>query len=131
MEDTRAETLYERIGGSAAIDAAVDLLYDKILLDRRLRRFFDGVDIAAQKRKQRAFLSFVFGGPSPYDGVGLRRAHARSREQGLGEEHFAAVAGHLAATLEELGVERPIAAEVMAIALSTRSDVLGRGPDAD
>ena len=39
---------------------------------------------------------------------------------------FDAVAGHLSATLQELGVSQELIGQVMAIAGSTRNDVLGR-----
>jgi len=45
--------------------------------------------------------------------------------KGLNESHFNAVAGHLQATLEELNVPADLIAEVMAIAGSTKDDVLG------
>ena len=32
-------TLYERIGGEKAIDAAVDLFYKKVMADNRINRF--------------------------------------------------------------------------------------------
>ena len=45
-------SLYERIGGSAAVDAAVNLLYEKVLEDNRINHFFEGVDIASLRDKQ-------------------------------------------------------------------------------
>jgi hemoglobin len=45
---------------------------------------------------------------------------------GLNDSHFDKVAGHLQATLEELQVDEACIAEVMAIAGSTRDDVLNR-----
>jgi len=42
------------------------------------------------------------------------------------DSHFDAVAGHLAATLGELNVADELIDEVMAIAGSTRGDVLGK-----
>lgn len=45
--------------------------------------------------------------------------------KGLSEVHFDVVAGHLQTTLEELNVAENLITEVMAIAGSTRNDVLG------
>lgn len=120
-----ATSLYERLGGKAAIDASVDLFYSKVLSDELLRPFFDDVDMTRQKGKQRTFLAYAFGGPVKYEGKDLRAGHAHLVERGLGEQHFAAVAGHLAATLNELGVEASLVDEVMTIAASTHDDVLG------
>ena len=44
----------------------------------------------------------------------------------LDEGHFAAVAGHLQATMVELGLAPELVGEVMAIAASTHDDVLDR-----
>lgn len=119
-------SLFERLGGSAAVDAAVDLFYGKVLADPLLKPFFDNVDMKRQRAQQKAFLAFAFGGPANYSGKDLRAAHAPLVARGLGDAHFDAVAGHLQATLGELGVADATIAEVMAIAGSTRDDVLGR-----
>jgi hemoglobin len=121
-----AESLFEQLGGYPAVDAAVDIFYRRVLKDPRIARFFDDTDMDAQREKQKAFLSMVFGGPHEYKGKDLRTAHARLVEQGLDDSHFDAVAEHLQATLERLDVPAPLVAQVMAIAASTRGDVLNR-----
>jgi len=121
-----SETLYQRLGGGAVVDAAVDLFYRKVLADDRINRFFDDSDMDAQRAKQKAFLTMVFGGPNDYAGRDLRAAHAPLVEKGLDDEHFDAVAGHLQATLEELGVAANLVDEVITVAASTRDDVLNR-----
>jgi hemoglobin len=118
-----SESLFKRLGGYDAIHAAVDRFYGKVLADPRVRGFFAGIDMDSQIRKQRRFLAHVFGGPAPWDGKELRHAH---RHMKLTDEHFDAVAGHLHDTLAELGVTPELIAEVMAIAGSTRADVLDR-----
>ncbi len=127
--DTTGETgasLYERIGGKAAVDAAVDIFYRKILDDDAISHFFDGIDMNKQRAKQKAFLAMVFGGPQQYSGKGLRAVHAAPVERGLDGGHFDAVAGHLDATLRELGVADEAIGEVMEIVAATRDDVLNR-----
>ena len=66
------------------------------------------------------------GNSVPVDGRDLRAAHATLVKNGLNDSHFDAVARHLQATLNELKVPAALAAQVMTIAASTRSDVLGR-----
>lgn len=124
--DAATPTLYERIGGAAAVDAAVELFYRKVLADDRTARFFDGVDMDAQIAKQAAFLTMAFGGPNNYTGQDLRTAHARLVGQGMGDEQVDAVIQLLGATLGELGVAAADIAEVAAIAGSVRGDVLSR-----
>lgn len=117
------KTLYERIGGAAAVEAAVDLFYRKVLGDSRISRHFDSVDMGRQRAKQKAFLTYAFGGPNNYSGKDLRAAHASMK---LTEEEFDAVMGHLGGTLAELGVPAPLIQEAAAIALSVKNDVLNR-----
>ncbi len=119
-------TLYERIGGEAAVNAAVDVFYRKVLNDYRINRFFDNTDMDKQIAKQKAFFTMAFGGPNNYTGQDMRNAHSRLVKIGLNEEHFNAVMEHLGATLVELNVPEDLIAEAAAIAESTRNDVLGK-----
>ena len=120
-----SNSLYERIGGEAAVNAAVELFYRKVLEDHRINRFFDATDMEAQQAKQKAFFTFAFGGPNNYTGKDMRSAHERLVKMGLKAEHFDAVMEHLGATMQELGVPDDLIAEAAAIAESTRADVLG------
>ena len=70
-------TLYERIGGEKAIDAAVDLFYKKVMADNRINRFFKDINLKKQSQKLKAFLAYAFGGPNKYTGRTLREAHAK------------------------------------------------------
>ncbi|MEJ6007194.1 group 1 truncated hemoglobin [Paucibacter sp. AS339] len=119
-------TLFEKLGGAAAVDAAVDIFYRKVLMDASISAYFESVDMEKQRAKQKAFLTMVFGGPTDYTGKDMRTAHAPLVQRGLNDAHFDAVAGHLQATLEQLGVAPELTAQVMALAGSTRNDVLGR-----
>lgn len=119
-------TLYERLGGEPAFTAAVDDFYRRMLLDERVARFFESTDMDAQIAKQKAFLTFVTGGPAEYTGKDMRAAHAHLLEQGLADEHVDIVVEHLGGTLADLGASPSDIAEVAALAESVRDDVLGR-----
>ena len=121
-----SESLYDKIGGEAAVNAAVDIFYRKVLADDRINSYFDGVDMDKQAAKQKAFLTMAFGGPNNYTGEDMRRGHAHLVERGLNGSHFDAVMEHIGATLQELNVPAELIAESAAIAESTRNDVLGR-----
>lgn len=120
-----SNSLYERIGGEAAVNAAVDLFYRKVLDDHRINRFFDATDMEAQLAKQKAFFTYAFGGPNHYTGKDMRSAHQRLVKMGLDATHFDAVMEHLGSTLQELNVPGDLIGEAAAIAESARSDVLG------
>ena len=119
-------TLYEQLGGAAAIDAAVDIFYGKVLADERIRHIFAQTDMDRQRTHQKAFLSMVFGGPNAYQGRDMRAGHARLVAEGLNDSHFDAVVELLGATLIELGVAHGLIAQVAAVAESVRAPVLGR-----
>jgi len=121
-----SEALFERIGGKEAVDAAVDKMYEKILADPLLAPFFDGVDMARQRRSQKAFVLMAFGGPNGYTGQHMTAAHTPLVEKGLSDEHFDAVASHLKESMEELGVSDDLIGEALAVVETTRDDVLGR-----
>lgn len=121
-----SDTLYEKIGGEAAVNAAVDIFYRKVLADDRINSFFEDVDMDQQAAKQKAFLTMAFGGPHNYSGKDMRDGHAHLVERGLNDSHFDAVMENLGATLKELNVPDELIAEAAAIAESTRNDVLGR-----
>ena len=121
-----AQSLFERLGGEAAVNAAVDLFYRKVLTDSRISHFFSTVDMDRQIAKQKAFLTYAFGGPAQYSGKDMRAGHAHLVKMGLNDSHFTAVLENLGATLKELGVPDALIGEAAAIAESTRKDVLGK-----
>jgi hemoglobin len=121
-----SDTLFDKLGGEAAVNAAVDIFYRKVLADYRINRFFENSDMEKQAAKQKAFLTMAFGGPNNYTGTDMRTAHAHLVKMGLNDSHFDAVMEHLGSTLAELNVPQELIAQVAAIAESTRNDVLGR-----
>lgn len=119
-------SLYERIGGEPAVEAAVDVFYRKVLMDDRISHHFEDVEMSLQREKQKAFLTFAFGGPRPVSSPNLRAAHARLK---LTESDFDAVMEHLGATLVELSVPAELIAEAATIAASVKNEVLGRAAE--
>lgn len=119
-------SLYTQLGGDAAIGAALDRFYEKVLADPEVSRYFERVDVDRVKTRQRSFLAMAFGGPAEYDGRDLRSAHASARKLGLDENGYRTFMGHFEETLTELGVPDELVGEVMAIADSGKDEVLGR-----
>ena len=117
-------TLFELIGGESAVEKAVDIFYAMVLADDSLRDFFEDVDMERQQAMQRSFITFALGGASEYTGKSLAEAHAPLVQKGLNDAHFDAVAAHLQATLEELGVAGDLVEEVIQLVAGTREDVL-------
>ena len=117
----RASSIYHRLGGKAAISAAVDLFYKKVLADKTVNEFFEGVNMKRQARKQKEFVSAALGGPEPWKGKNMKRAH---KDMGLTEAHFNAIAGHLKVSLEELKVKEELIDEVLAVVGTTKDDIV-------
>lgn len=124
FKQARENSLYQKLGGAPAIDAAVELFYKKVLADNRVKHFFDEINMTAQRRKQKEFLSAALGGPVPWTGKDMRRAHENIT--GLNETHFTAIAENLKATLEELKVSKELIDQALAIVATTKDDVLNR-----
>ena len=119
-------TMYEEVGGSGAVDAAVDVFYRKVLSDERISRFFDDVDMDRQAAKQKAFLTMVLGGPANYTGLDMRQGHLHLIARGMDDSHVDAVLELLGQTLAELGVKAELIQRVATVANSVRDDVLDR-----
>jgi len=118
---TTTDPIFDAIGGEAAIDAAVELLYARILADAELAPFFERVPLGRQKVQMRAFLTAALGGPDAYRGRDMATAH---RRHAITDHHFDLVAGHLIATLGELGVDERLTGDIVAVVAPLRSDVV-------
>lgn len=119
-----SDSIYARLGGQPAMDAAVDLFYKKVLADDRVNHFFEDVNMKRQIKRQKAFLSAAFGGPVAYEGKDMRTAH---KNLDLTEADFTAIAENLQATLNDLKVDKDLSAEIMTLVASTKDAVLNKG----
>ena len=114
-------SVYDSIGGEKAIDAAVDLFYEKVLADKRINHFFAKTDMNRQRNHQKRFLTQALGGPSHYTGKAMRAAHQHLH---LKEADFNAVAENLVMTLQDLSVPQNLIDQTMNIVASVKNDVL-------
>lgn len=124
QNQANTKSLYDRLGGEAAVNAAVDIFYKKVLADPLLKPFFANIDMDKQVKKQKQFLTYAFGGPNHYTGQGMRNAHKNAVANGMNGQHFDQVMKHLGDTLVELKVPADLIKEAATIAESTRKDVL-------
>jgi hemoglobin len=123
-EKVDSDSIYARLGGQPAMDAAVDRFYERVLADDRVNHFFEDVNMNRQIKKQKAFLSAAFGGPVAYEGKDMRAAH---KHLDLTEADFTAIAENLQATLNDLKVDKNLSAEIMTLVASTKDAVLNKG----
>lgn len=118
---TGETTLYDAIGGRASLVAAVDVFYRRVLADPELSSFFPGGVGDRHRAYLITFLGEALGGPSRYRGRDMATAHHGLR---ISDAHFDRVAGHLDATLDELGVPRHLTDRIVGIAATLRPAVV-------
>ncbi|UUZ90040.1 group 1 truncated hemoglobin [Paenibacillus sp. P25] len=114
-------TLYEKLDGEAAIAKVVDEFYERILADETINHFFTKTDMEKRRRHQTKFISFALGGPNPYSGHSMAKAH---QGMNLRPEHFNAVAGHLHDALAHFHVDEKEIDQVLAHVVALKDDIL-------
>lgn len=119
--EAEAISIYQAIGGRAAVAAAVDGLYGRLLADPELGRFFPGGVGARHRAYVVTILGEALGGPERYRGPDVAGAH---RGLGISDAHFDRTAAHLHDTLAELGVPGELAGRIVAIVAGLRPAVV-------
>jgi hemoglobin len=119
------ESIYEQIGGTAAVGATVDELYARVLGDPRLAPYFAGIDLERQRHHMRAFIAAALGGTHTYQGRDMAQAHAGL---GITARDFDRVASHLAGALRTLGVPTAQLHAILARVVPLRDDIVGGDP---
>ncbi len=120
-------SIYDRVGGSAGVQAIVQALYTRLLQDPEMARFFEGTDMAHMMRRQRLFMSQILGGPTLADMPDLTVVHSHAvHTRGLNDAHYHKLVVYLRGALEDLNVSPILAKEVVAVIERLRGDVLGQ-----
>jgi hemoglobin len=114
-------SIFDTIGGAAAVAAATDLLYERLLADPLLERHFVGVDLAGLKSHMRMFLAGALGGPDLYRGRDMRSAHAHLN---ITAADWDATVGHLVATLQALGLADDLIGDIASRVLPLRDVIV-------
>ena len=114
-------SVYDAIGGRAALTAAVDDFYGRLLADRVLGPLFPRGASARHRAYVITILGEALGGPERYQGPDLAAAH---RGLGISDAHFDLAALHLYATLDSLSVPRHLADHVVGIVAGLRPTVV-------
>jgi hemoglobin len=119
--DAEAISVYEAIGGRAALTAAVDDFYGRLLADPVLSPFFPRGAGARHRAYVVTILGEALGGPERYRGPDIVGAH---RGLGISDAHFDRAAAHLYATLDGLGVPDHLADHIVGIVAGLRPAVV-------
>jgi hemoglobin len=125
--DTRAASLYERLGGIYNIATVVDDFIDRIMVDERLNAN-PRVDEAHHRVLPPGFkylvtemLAEAAGGPQHYTGRSMPESH---RELQITPGEWLAFMEDLNRTLDKFDVPQGERSEVVAIVESTRDDIV-------
>jgi hemoglobin len=119
--EATAVNVYQAIGGRAAVAAAVEGFYARLLADPVLSGFFPGGVGPRHRAYLVTILGEALGGPERYRGPDLARAH---RGLGITDADFDRTAGHLAAALESLGVPGHLVDHIIGIVAGLRPAVV-------
>jgi hypothetical protein len=96
-------SLYDDLGGAAAVKAALDKFYPKVVADPRTSPFFEGVNLKGLKKQLEPFVTMALGGPNNYHGPTLRQSHRPPRIQGPSRLRIRRIPGAFRGRLEGTG----------------------------
>ena len=105
-------TLYDRVGGDAAIAAVVDELYVRLTTDPRVQHHFHPERLESLKAAQRRWFRATLGGADANDRPDIAAAH---KHLVITDEQVEAVLGHLDAAIGGLGTDPEVRRQVMAL----------------
>ena len=114
-------TLYERLGGRAAITAVVNDFVGNVARDKRINGFFANTDIPRLKRLLVQQVCAGSGGPCRYEGRSMREAH---RGLNIRNQDFDALVQDLVISLNKFGVKQREQRELLALLGPMRKDVV-------
>lgn len=97
------------------------MFYEKVLADETVNPFFKDTDMEKQRRHQSLLISWALGGPNQYSGRSMELAH---KGMNLNDEHFGAIANHLASSPREFNVSDQDINEVLDKLTTMKNDIL-------
>jgi len=119
------KSLYERLGGAAAIKAVVHDFVGRAAGDAKVNFLRDGkfknIDVTKLEGHLTQFIGMATGGPEKYDGRDMKTAHTGMKIKGA---EFDALAADLSASLDKFKVPAQEKGELMAIAASTKPAIV-------
>lgn len=115
------KSLYQRLGGKAAITAVVHDFVGTVAADKRINAFFAKTDIPRLKRLLVEQICAGSGGPCKYTGRDMKTAH---RGMGVRGRDFDALVEDLVKSLDKFKVPKREKAELLAILGPMRGDIV-------
>ncbi len=114
-------SLYDRLGGKAAITAVVDEFVGNVAKDPRINNRFATTDIPRLKGHLVAQVCSASGGPCAYSGRDMKTTHAGMR---ITSAEFTALVEDLVAALNTLNVPKTEQNELLGLLGPMQSDIV-------
>jgi hemoglobin len=115
------KSLYERLGGEAAIKAVVDEFVANVGADDRINKYFANADLDRLKGHLVNQIGQASGGPQQYTGRDMKTAHAG---MGIDGPAFDALVEDLVKALDKFSVPEQEKNELLAILGPMKSDIV-------
>ena len=115
------KSLYERLGGEAAISAVIDDFAARVLADARVNKKFAKSDPQRLVFHLKEQVCAVTGGPCKYTGNSMTATHHNMK---VTEGEFNALVEDLVATLDKFNVPAKEKDEVLALASTLKKDIV-------
>jgi hemoglobin len=115
------KSLYERLGGQAAIVAVVDDFVGNVAGDKRINGFFAKADAKRVKEKLVEQICQASGGPCTYTGKDMKSVH---KGMGISNKHFDFMVQDLAKALNKFKVPKKEQRELIALLAPMRKDIV-------
>jgi hemoglobin len=115
------KSLYERLGGRAAIQAVVDDFLATVAVDTRINRYFANANIPRLKGHLVDQICQASGGPCAYSGQTMKEAH---RGMGVTDAAFDALVEDLVRSLNKFKVPEKERGELLAVLGPMKADIV-------
>jgi hemoglobin len=116
-----AQSLYQRLGGKAAITSVVDSFVARVAADTRINKKFARSDVGRVKTMLVDQICSQTGGPCTYTGRSMKEAHAN---MGVTEGEFGALVEDLVTTLKSFNVPEKEQNELLTALGSMKGDIV-------
>ena len=120
-EGSKGRSLYERLGGKAAITAVVDTFVSKVGADKRINGYFASTDLTKLKMHLGNQICEASGGPCQYTGRTMKQTHAG---MGVTDAAFGALVEDLVAALDHHKVGKTEKDDLLAVLGPMKGDIV-------